>query len=134
MLSRPIARALSITTKQQQRLLVASATHTRASIGARRLLLQRAFASEPTIKRPKPIKVKKSEARRRVEPKADDAVAASEQYPQNALTEAPQAPPPPSPYMPSEQQQQPTFGQIMKAVRVQYLITSSKQPVWDVDI
>lgn len=119
MLSRPLATALRATTKQQQQqwLPVTAAAHTRAPMTARRPLLQRSFASEPTIKRPKPIKVKKSEARRRVEPKAEDSVAASEQHPQNALTEARQAPPP-SPYMPSEQQQQPTFGQMMKAVRV----------------
>lgn len=114
LLARPIATALSAAKQQQHRLLVA---HTRVQITAARrpLLLQRSFASEPTIKRAKAIKVKKSEARRRVEPKVvEDAVA--EHQTQNALMEAPHAPPP-SPYMPS-QEQQPTFGQMMKAVRI----------------
>lgn len=72
---------------------------------------QRAFASEPTIKRPRAIKVKKSEARRRVEPKSE---AESQQH---ALTEAPQAQPP-TPFVPYEQPQEPvTFGQILKSVR-----------------
>ncbi|RLN75222.1 hypothetical protein BBJ28_00018031 [Nothophytophthora sp. Chile5] len=65
----------------------------------------RSFASGG--KRAKPIKVKKSEARRHVPdaPKAPDA-----------LTELPPSSPP-APFLPSEQQTPQTFGGVMKEVR-----------------
>lgn len=75
----------------------------------------RSFASESSVKRPKAIKVKKSDARRRVDPKQETALA--EQQPQDALTEVPPAQPP-SPFLYSEQQQPQTFGQLMKMVRL----------------
>ncbi|KAG2776753.1 hypothetical protein JG687_00005262 [Phytophthora cactorum] len=58
-----------------------------------------------TIKRAKPIRVKKSEARR-VVPQAPK--------PTNALTEAPAPPPPANPFVQSEQQAPQTFGGVMK--------------------
>lgn len=69
----------------------------------------RAFASTPSIRRPKAVKVKKSEARRRVEPKpANDALA---EVPEEA------APAPTHYYAPPQQQAPQTFGGAMKEVR-----------------
>ncbi|OWZ10420.1 hypothetical protein PHMEG_00016728 [Phytophthora megakarya] len=62
----------------------------------------RGFAS---IKRAKPIRVKKSEARR---------VVPEQPKPTNALTEAPAPPPPANPFVQSEQQTPQTFGGMMK--------------------
>ncbi|EGZ25418.1 hypothetical protein PHYSODRAFT_485735 [Phytophthora sojae] len=64
----------------------------------------RSFSSAG-IKRAKPIRVKKSEARRVV----PDAPKLS-----NALTEAPAPPPPANPFVHSEQQPPQTFGGVMK--------------------
>lgn len=66
----------------------------------------RAFASTPSTRRPKAIKVKKSEARRRVEPKPVN----------DALTEVPDAPAPTQYYAPPQQQTPQTFGGAMKEV------------------
>ncbi|TYZ63221.1 hypothetical protein PybrP1_013056 [[Pythium] brassicae (nom. inval.)] len=63
----------------------------------------RAFSSEP--RRAKAVKVKKNDARRRVEPKPEQP---------NALVEAPDAPPP-SPFVDQQPPQTPmTFGQVLK--------------------
>uniref|UniRef100_K3WZV1 Uncharacterized protein n=1 Tax=Globisporangium ultimum (strain ATCC 200006 / CBS 805.95 / DAOM BR144) TaxID=431595 RepID=K3WZV1_GLOUD len=69
----------------------------------------RSLSSEP--KRPKAIKVKKGEARRRVEPKPEPNALAEQ--PHDALTEVPQAQPP-SPFVHSQQEPPQTFGQVMK--------------------
>lgn len=68
----------------------------------------RAFTSTPTIRRPKAVKVKKSEARRRVEPKPVN----------DALTEVPEeaASAPTHYYAPPQQQAPQTFGGAMKEV------------------
>ncbi|KAL3656316.1 hypothetical protein V7S43_018808 [Phytophthora oleae] len=58
-----------------------------------------------TIKRAKPIRVKKSEARR---------VVTEAPKPTDALTEAPAPPPPANPFLQSEQQAPQTFGGVMK--------------------
>lgn len=92
MLSRTSAFAAVITTKQMPK---------RAPMSC-----LRAFSSEP--KRAKAVKVKKSDARRRVEPKPEEP---------NALVEAPNAPPP-SPFVEQQPHQEPmTFGQVLKHVR-----------------
>lgn len=90
-------------------------TRALAALPKQQQLSFRSFSTEPAAaKRPKAIKVKKSDARRRVEPKPE--VPPPQQ--QNALMETHDAPPP-SPFVDQQQfqQQQPTFGQVMKAVR-----------------
>ncbi|KAG7391737.1 hypothetical protein PHYPSEUDO_003812 [Phytophthora pseudosyringae] len=62
----------------------------------------RGFSS---VKRAKPIRVKKSEARR---------VVPETPKPTDALTEAPAPPPPANPFLQSEQQAPQTFGGVMK--------------------
>ncbi|EEY53131.1 uncharacterized protein PITG_06758 [Phytophthora infestans T30-4] len=58
-----------------------------------------------TIKRAKPIRIKKSEARR---------VVPDAPKPKNALTETPAPPPPANPFVQSEQQAPQTFGGVIK--------------------
>lgn len=72
-------------------------------------ILRRGFSSAG-IKRAKPIRVKKSEARR---------VVPAAPKPNDALTEAPTALPPANPFVPSEQQAPQTFGGVMKEVNSQ---------------
>ncbi|KAF1334175.1 hypothetical protein FI667_g1962, partial [Globisporangium splendens] len=71
--------------------------------------MTRSLSSEP--KRPKAIKVKRSEARRRVEPKPESNALAEQ--PHDALVDVPQAQPP-SPFVHSQQELPQTFGQVMK--------------------
>jgi hypothetical protein len=68
------------------------------------------------VKRAKPIRVKKSEARR-VVPEAPK--------PTDALTEAPAPPPPANPFVQSEQRAPQTFGGAMKEVGDWHLGPSS---------
>lgn len=77
--------------------------------------IARGFASS-SVKRAKPVRVKKSEARR---------VVHEAPKPSDALTEAPAPPPPANPFVQSEQQAPQTFGGVMKEVRDWQITTAS---------
>lgn len=86
----------------------------------------RAFSQSGAPKRPRAVRVKKSEARR--------SVPEPERPPRHALAEVPPPPQAPAPFLPQEQQQAPqTFGGVMKEVRLSYLVRGLHYCIMDIE-